>query len=137
MAVKKKACKKKPASAGFRRGETMLRKRALAYPEAYEEFPWGERVIKVRKKIFLFLHGDTKTLRVTAKVPLSYGAALLAPFAKPTGYGLGKSGWVTAAFAGGEHVPDDVLLSWVDESYRAVAPKRLSGSLTTGKKPQK
>lgn len=115
----------------------MLRKRALAYPEAYEEFPWGERVIKVRKKIFLFLHGDAKTLRVTTKLPLSYGAALLAPFAKPTGYGLGKSGWVTASFAGGEHVPYDVLLSWMDESYRAIAPKRLSSAPITVKKAQK
>ncbi len=137
MPAKKKVRKKKPALKGFRHGEAMLRKRALAYPEAYEEFPWGERVIKVRKKIFLFLHGDAKTLRVTTKLPLSYGAALLAPFAKPTGYGLGKSGWVTASFAGGEHVPYDVLLSWMDESYRAIDPKRLSGSLTTGKKSQK
>ena len=115
----------------------MLRKRALAYPEAYEEFPWGERVIKVHKRIFLVLHGDTKTLRVTTKLPLSYGAALLAPFARPTGYGLGKSGWVTASFAGAEHVPYDVLLSWMDESYRAIAPKRLSKALVTGKKAQK
>ena len=137
MPAKKKAPRKKPAQSGFRRGEAMLRKRALAYPEAYEEFPWGERVIKVRKKIFLFLHGDAKTLRVTTKLPLSYGAALLAPFAKPTGYGLGKSGWVTASFAGTEHVPYDVLLSWMDESYRAIAPKRLSSGLITAKKAQK
>ena len=123
MPPKKK--KKQPASKGFLPGEAMLRKRALAYPEAYEEFPWGERVIKVNKKIFVFLHGDAKTLRVTTKLPLSYGAALLAPFAKPTGYGLGKSGWVTASFAGNEHVPYDVLLSWIDESYRSIAPKRL------------
>lgn len=105
MPAKKKAHKKKPSRPGFRQGEAMLRKRALAYPEAYEEFPWGERVIKVRKKIFLFLHGDAKTLRVTTKLPQSYGAALLAPFAKPTGYGLGKSGWVTASFAGASMCP--------------------------------
>ena len=93
-------------------------------------------MIKVHKKIFLFLHGDAKTLRVTTKLSLSYGAALLAPFAKPTGYGLGKCGWVTASFAGTEHVPYDVLLNWMDESYRAIAPKRLSGSLVTVKKAQ-
>ena len=134
---KKKAPKRRPALAGFRRGEAMLRKHALGFPEAYEEFPWGERVIKVRKKIFLFLYGDAKTLRVTTKLPLSYGAALLAPFAKPTGYGLGKSGWVTASFSGREHVPYDVLLSWIDESYRAIAPKHLSGAPTKAKKAQK
>jgi len=115
----------------------MLREHALGLPEAYEEFPWGERVIKVRKKIFLFLHADAETLRVTTKLPLSYGGALLAPFAKPTGYGLGKSGWVTASFSGSEHVPYDVLLSWIDESYRAIAPKRLSGASTRAGKAQK
>ena len=137
MTAKKKAPKRKPPSKGFRQGEAFLRKHALGYPEAYEEFPWGERVIKVNKKIFVFLHGDAKTLRVTTKLPLSYGAALLAPFSKPTGYGLGKSGWVTASFSGREHMPYDVLQSWIEESYRAVAPKRLLAGLTSEKKPKK
>jgi len=140
MPVKKKARKRKPARAGFRRGEAMLRKHALGYPEAYEEFPWGERVIKVNKKIFVFLHGDTQTLRVTTKLPLSYGAALLAPFAKPTGYGLGKSGWVTASFSGNEQVPYDILLGWIDESYRAIAPNKLVAGFSQRipeKKPKK
>ena len=105
-----------------------LRAFALRYPEAYEEFPWGERVIKVRKKIFLFLGSDSKTLSLSVKLPLSYGAALLAPFAKPTAYNLGKSGWVTASFAAGDPVPMDVLESWINESYRAIAPKKLSAS---------
>lgn len=129
MTGDKKAKKKKPALAGFRQAEAALRKHALAYPGAYEEFPWGERVIKVNKKIFVSLHGDRETLRVTTKLPQSYGAALLAPFAKPTHYGLGKSGWVTASFRKGEHPPFDVLRSWIEESYRAIAPKRLVAEL--------
>lgn len=123
--TKKKSIRGKTAAAGFLRGAAALRKHALAYPEAYEEFPWGERVIKVNKRIFVSLHGDRETLRVIIKLPQSYGAALLAPFAKPTGYGLGKSGWVTATFQQGEHPPFDVLKSWIDESYRAIAPRRL------------
>ncbi|MBA3709787.1 MAG: hypothetical protein H0W83_13320, partial [Planctomycetes bacterium] len=38
-----------------------LRAFALAFPGAYEDFPWGERVVKVAKKVFVFLgrgHGD-------------------------------------------------------------------------------
>ena len=121
--------RKKPARPGFRAGEAALRRYALGFPEAYEEFPWGERVIKVNKKIFVFLHGDAKTLRVTTKLPHSYGAALLAPFAKPTGYGLGKSGWVTASFGKGDSPPFDILKSWIGESYRVVAPKKLVQAL--------
>jgi len=127
--IKRKPTKRKTAVTGFRQGEAALRKHALAYPEAYEEFPWGERVIKVNKKIFVSLHGDRETLRVITKLPQSYGAALLAPFAKPTGYGLGKSGWVTATFQKGDHPPFDILKSWIDESYRAIAPKRLVAGL--------
>lgn len=127
--TKRKTTRRKTADTGFRQAEAALRKHALAYPGAYEEFPWGERVIKVNKKIFVSLHGDRETLRVTTKLPQSYGAALLAPFAKPTHYGLGKSGWVTASFRKGEHPPFDVLRSWIEESYKAIAPKRLVAEL--------
>ena len=106
-----------------------MRKYALGFPESYEEFPWGERVIKVNKRIFVFMHGSTQELRVTTKLPRYYGAALLAPFCKPTGYGLGRSGWVTARFGKGDRPPFDILKSWIDESYRAIAPKRLARNL--------
>ena len=129
-ARKKPVRKKKHARPGFRAGEAALRRYALSFPEAYEEFPWGERVIKVNKKIFVFLHGSSTELRVTTKLPRSYGAALLAPFCRPTGYNLGKSGWVTSSFAKGSAPPYDILKSWIEESYRAVAPKRLTKDLT-------
>ena len=32
-----------------------LRTFALGLPGAYEEFPWGESVVKVNKKMFVFL----------------------------------------------------------------------------------
>ena len=32
-----------------------LRACALSFPGAHEEFPWGERVAKVGKKVFVFL----------------------------------------------------------------------------------
>jgi CheY-like chemotaxis protein len=51
------------------------------------------------------------------------------PFAKPTGYGLGKSGWVSTSFDDGDQDPVPLLLEWIDESYRAVAPKRLVKTL--------
>lgn len=120
----------KSARPGFRAGEAALRKYALSFPEAYEEFPWGERVIKVNKRIFVFLHGSTTELRVTTKLPQSYGVALLAPFCKPTGYNLGKSGWVTSSFCKGSAPPYDILKSWIEESYRAIAPRHLTKDLT-------
>ena len=101
-----------------------LRAAALAYPEAVEDFPWGERVVKVRKKVFVFL-GRKDDLGMSVKLPHSGHSAVLLPFAEPTGYGLGKAGWVSAHFEGRDAVPVPLLLQWLDESYRAVAPKKL------------
>jgi len=109
--------------------EAALRKHALSYPEAHEDFPWGERVVKVKGKVFLFLGKHEEKLGLSVKLPSSASFALGLPFASPTAYGLGKSGWVTARFARREKPPLELLMKWIDESYRAVAPKRLAATL--------
>src|SRR5437588_1901018 len=97
------------------RAEAALRAAALAYPGATEEFPWGHRAIKVKGKIFLTLAREDGALHVTVKLPVSNAHAISLPFAAPTGYGLGKSGWVTATFRPGGAVPVDLLADWIDE----------------------
>jgi predicted DNA-binding protein (MmcQ/YjbR family) len=109
--------------------EAALRRHALSYPEAHEDFPWGERVVKVRGKVFVFMGGSGEGLSLSVKLPGSASFALGLPFATPTGYGLGKAGWVTAHFGARQKPPVDLLKQWIDESYRAVAPKRLVASL--------
>jgi predicted DNA-binding protein (MmcQ/YjbR family) len=98
---------------------------ALSFPEAWEDHPWGETVVKVRKKVFVFLGGE----RLTVKLDEAHGHALSIDGAEPTGYGLGKAGWVTVPVAG---VEEDVLRDWIEESYRLVAPKRLAALLDSG-----
>ncbi len=71
-----------------------LRDAALGYPESCEHFPWGDRVFKVKGKIFLFLHERAGGLGLSVKLPGSSHMVLMFPFAMPTGYGLGKAGWV-------------------------------------------
>jgi len=105
--------------------EAALRKTALAYPQATEDFPWGHRAFKVKKKMFLILSFDKDIFNVTMKLPVTGRQALALPFAEPTGYGLGKSGWVTASFGPKDTVPVELLEEWMDESYRAIAPKKL------------
>jgi predicted DNA-binding protein (MmcQ/YjbR family) len=107
--------------------EKELRDHAMSYPEAHEDNPWGHVAVKVKKKAFVFLGGekDTKELSMSVKLPQSRDMAADLPFAEPTGYGLGKSGWVTATFSNAADVPMDLLRSWIDESYRAIAPKKL------------
>ena len=102
---------------------------ALGYPEAYLDHPWGETVVKVNKKVFLFAGSDDGDgAGISVKLPESCDQALAMADASPTGYGLGKAGWVSITFTS-KPPPVGVLLDWLDESYRAVAPKRLSNLL--------
>jgi predicted DNA-binding protein (MmcQ/YjbR family) len=50
---------------------------------------------------------------------------------EPTGYGMGKHGWVTLLIMRDDQLPLQLLEAWIDESYRAVAPKRLLAELDT------
>jgi predicted DNA-binding protein (MmcQ/YjbR family) len=100
---------------------------ALGLPGAFEDHPWGdEAVAKVNKKIFVFfgMGEGTETIAIAVKLDESHEQALMVPGAAPTGYGLGRAGWVTIPF-GGRTPPPAVLKDWVEESYRLVAPKRL------------
>ena len=107
-----------------------LKKVGLAYPEAHSKSPWPDHDdLAVRNKTFAFLSAAGRPLRITCKLPLTGQMALTLPFASPTGYGLGKSGWVTATFGAKEAPPLDLLKDWIDESYRVQAPKKLVATL--------
>ena len=102
-----------------------LKKYAEGKPGAWEDHPWGETVYKVAKKVFVFLGHADGGYGLSCKLPQSGEAATtMFSWAEPTGYGLGKSGWVSAHFENSEDVPVDLLEQWIDESYAAVAPKR-------------
>lgn len=104
-----------------------LRAFALSLPGTVEEHPWGEDVVKVSGKVFVFL-GAAASERVTVKLDESHGHALSIDGAEPTAYGLGKSGWVTVPMQARD-VTLPILRDWVEESYRIVAPTRLVAEL--------
>lgn len=104
---------------------------ALTLPEAYEDRPWGETVLKVRGKIFLFWGDAPTALTFSLKLPRSHGYALSLPYAKPTGYNLGKSGWVSFHTAIDTALEVPLVKEWIVESYRAVAPKKLAAQLVS------
>ncbi|HTV23955.1 MAG TPA: MmcQ/YjbR family DNA-binding protein [Polyangiaceae bacterium] len=108
-----------------------LRQFGLRYPGAHTKSPWpGHLDLAVNDKTFAYLSIAGEPLKISCKLPRTADAALELPFTTPTAYGLGKSGWVTATFPDDETgVPVDLLEEWIDESYRAQAPKRLSAGL--------
>jgi hypothetical protein len=65
----------------------------------------------------------------SVKLPRTAADALELPYVQPTHYGLGKHGWVTATVDATRESPLATFEGWLDESYRAVAPKRLVAEL--------
>ena len=100
-----------------------VRKRAMSYPHVTEEFPWGESAFKVKGKTFVFMRADPDDLSFSVKLSKSRKQALALPGSEPTHYGLGAKGWVTLRPTAKTSL--DLLLSFVDESYRVIAPKRV------------
>jgi predicted DNA-binding protein (MmcQ/YjbR family) len=112
---------------------TRLKEFALRLPEAWLDHPWGEDVVKVGKKVFVFLGlEDMEELLLTVKLEDSHDQALAVPGAEPAGYGLGRSGWVTVPLRD-TTPPPAVLEDWIDESYRRVAPRKLVTELDAGR----
>ncbi len=101
-----------------------LMERALTFPGAWEDHPWGETCAKVNKKIFAFVGDETLTLKLVE----AHEAAISVRGAQPTGYGMGKAGWVTLPF-GADAPPLEILCDWLEESYRLIAPKKLAAQL--------
>lgn len=100
---------------------TALRKHVFALPGAEEDFPWGESVAKIRGKVFVFFPSPDAdgVFQLTLKLPRSAKEILLSKSASPTGYGLGKHGWVTIRLTA--DAPGlDRLKQLSEESYQAV-----------------
>ena len=116
-----------------------LRKAALVYPDTVEDFPWGHIAFKIAgKKAFLFM-GATEDggFSCSMKLPFRNEEALKMKGAEPTGYGMAKSG------LGDVHIrrrrPSRrmaKLIDYLDESWRAVAPKKLSAAFAPPAAPR-
>jgi len=107
-----------------------LRAFGLAYPGAHTKSPWpGHLDLAVNDKTFAYLSLEGEPFSISCKLPRSNATALMLPFTQPTAYGLGKSGWVTAQLSAGQRPPIDLFKAWIDESYRAQAPKKLLAGL--------
>ena len=104
-----------------------LRAFGLTYPEVTLKSPWpGHADLAVKDKTFAYLSVAGEPFSLSCKLPFSAGEAREMPFVTPTGYGLGKSGWVTASWPEDVADPMAMFRSWIDESYRAQAPKKLA-----------
>lgn len=87
----------------------------------------GDATFRVRGKNFVFAGADASGISV--KLPKEEAAAVVATdgLAEPTGYGLGRHGWVSVQI--GPRPDADrwrQVEEWVRTSYTLVAPKTLA-----------
>jgi predicted DNA-binding protein (MmcQ/YjbR family) len=107
---------------------------ASTFPQAWEDHPWEHTVLKVGKKVFVFFGGaagQPDELSMTVKLPISYEMALTLPYMSPAGHGLWKGGWANLRQTTGEDIDLETCRAWIEQSYRAVAPKKLAKLLET------
>jgi predicted DNA-binding protein (MmcQ/YjbR family) len=101
---------------------------ALPEAERVDIEAWGgEPTFRVRGKNFVFTNVAATGLSV--KLPKEEAAAVVAtdPGAEPTGYGLGRHGWVSVTLADdADEERWEQVTEWVRTSYTLVAPKRLA-----------
>jgi predicted DNA-binding protein (MmcQ/YjbR family) len=109
-----------------------LKAYGLAFPGAHEKAPWpGHNDVAVNDKTFVYLNAPGEPLGVGCKLPKSSHVALMLPWVKPMEYGMGKSGWVSATPPADQAAPVEMFKEWIDESYRAQAPKKLVAQIGT------
>lgn len=103
---------------------------ALGLPEAirHDIEAWGdEPTFRVRGKNFVFASQDASFLSV--KLPKEEAIAVVEsdPLVEPTGYGLGRHGWISFALPADASEERWVeVTEWIETSYTLVAPKTLA-----------
>lgn len=123
---------RKPASPAARAIAHLREFGLRRYPGAHQKSPWpGHLDLAVNDRTFAYLSAPGDPPSLSLKLPFSRSLALALPGAQPTAYGLGKSGWVSMSFRGQPLPPLAQLEAWLDESYRAQAPKRLLAQFET------
>jgi predicted DNA-binding protein (MmcQ/YjbR family) len=102
-----------------------LRAFGLKYPGAHTKSPWpGHADLAVNDKTFAHMAPPGEGLFLGVKLPFTGEEAREKPWATPTPYGLGKSGWTNFS-PPDEEIDLPLFERWIDESYRAQAPKKL------------
>jgi predicted DNA-binding protein (MmcQ/YjbR family) len=105
-----------------------LREAALAFPETYEDEPWGQPVFKVAdNRMFASMSVDDGAVHLTIKLTAEEREiAHLLPYVRRARY-VGRYGWVTADVTDEESL--EAALEWLRESYWLRAPAELRAAV--------
>lgn len=113
----------------------VLRMVALSYPQAElgvacQGTALESSTVKARDKAFLFMSGIGPSYTVRLKLCQSQTEAMQLAANEPGRYKLGTHGWTTISFSDSAPPPIELMKRWIDESYRAIADKKLLAMLS-------
>lgn len=115
-----------------------LRKLALSFPETVEGSSCNKLSYKAGNKAFLYLgeSDDDGSYNLRFKLTDSFSEAEKLAAKNATAYQPGSAGWVYCEFPASKAPPKGLMERWLEESYRALVPKKLL-PLLDGKSPAK
>jgi predicted DNA-binding protein (MmcQ/YjbR family) len=103
---------------------------ALRLPEATRvdiEAWGGEPTFRVNGKNFIFANPEATTISVKLDKGEAEAVVATDDLVTPTGYGLGRHGWVTVAVSKATSAKRwREIEEWIRTSYTLVAPRRLA-----------
>jgi predicted DNA-binding protein (MmcQ/YjbR family) len=99
-----------------------LRRYALGFEGAVEEFPWNEVVFKVKGKTFVFTSGDRPEITISAKpLPENRALFLSLPGVSVAPY-VGRFGWVSMKVT--DAASFEIARDLIAESYTVMTAKK-------------
>ncbi|MHC4924778.1 MAG: MmcQ/YjbR family DNA-binding protein [Planctomycetota bacterium] len=106
-----------------------LAKHALRYPGAEAGTSCVNQAFRAGKKAFFYLGHKHDDWNGRVKLMDSYAEAEKLATKAPDIYEPGKFGWVKFTFPNKQKPPRGLLERWIDESYRALVPKKFVDQL--------
>lgn len=87
----------------------------------------GEPTFRVNGKNFVFANREFTGISVKLSKDEAEAVVATDPAVEPTGYGLGRHGWISVTFPARMSAARwEVVEEWVRTSYTLVAPKKLA-----------
>jgi hypothetical protein len=112
------------------RSTQAIRALAMKFPGTEEGTSCNKCAFKAGGKAFLFMGMDERSWNLMLKLKDALPEASRLAAKEPGHYGVGGHDWVSLTFEHGEKVPPGLLERWIEESFRLLAPKKLTALLS-------
>lgn len=94
-----------------------IRQRASEYPNVDAGTSCTQSSFKTKKKAFLYIGEQGGRYKAMFKLGASQAEAAQLAQDRPKDFQIGTGAWVTARFSADDPLPEELWITWLDESY--------------------